>query len=114
MEIAQLLDFYGDFVSERQFKTLSMYYNDDLSLSEISELLGISRQAVMDSVKRGEKILFSMESKLALAESFNLRKNLLHEAASLAESLAEEAPQPFQLAMRRKVNRIKDILLLIV
>lgn len=114
MEIAQLLDFYGEFISNRQFKTLSMYYNDDLSLSEISELLGISRQAVMDSIKRGEKTLSSMEQKLALAESFNRRKELLREASSLADSLTDGAPHSLTLTLLPKINRIKDILLLIV
>ena len=52
--ITILLDFYGDMLTEKQRDFLGYYYNDDLSLSEIAENEGITRQGVRDSIKRAE------------------------------------------------------------
>lgn len=69
-ETAVLLDFYGDLLTEKQAQALDLYYNEDLSLAEIAEPLGISRQGVRDSIKRGEKQLYELESVLGLAKRF--------------------------------------------
>ncbi len=61
-----LLDIYGALLSERQRDVLDLYYNDDLSLSEISENLGITRQGVRDAIKRGTDLLVGYERCLAL------------------------------------------------
>ena len=50
LKIGFLLDFYGEVLSERKRTVLDYYYNDDLSLSEIAEELGISRQAVRELI----------------------------------------------------------------
>ena len=62
MHISFLLDFYGDLLSESKREALDLYYNDDLSLSEISEALGISRQGARDAIKNGEKQLIDYET----------------------------------------------------
>lgn len=67
LSIALLLDFYGAVLSDRVRRMLEMYYCDDLSLSEISEEFGISRQGVRQAIKKGEEELFSLEEKLGLA-----------------------------------------------
>ena len=54
MNIGFLLDFYGDVLKERRKDALDFYYNNDMSLSEIAEEMGISRQGVRDLIKRGE------------------------------------------------------------
>ncbi len=69
-EIAVLLDFYGDLLTDKQMQALDLYYNEDLSLAEIAEPLGISRQGVRDSIKRGEKQLHDLEETLGLAKRF--------------------------------------------
>lgn len=66
-EVAMLLDLYGDMLTQKQCAFLGHYYNDDLSLSEIAENEGITRQGVRDAIKRAESQLFDMESKLGLA-----------------------------------------------
>ena len=58
--ITILLDFYGDMLTEKQRDFLGYYYNDDLSLSEIAENEGITRQGVRDSIKRAEAQLFDI------------------------------------------------------
>ncbi len=67
MKVAYLLDFYGDLLTEKQREALELYYNEDLSLGEISSDLGITRQGVRENVKRAEAILLEMEEKLGLA-----------------------------------------------
>lgn len=70
MEIPFLLDFYGDMLTEKQRLMVDYYYNEDLSLAEIAENEGITRQGVRDSIKRAEAQLFEMEERLALAARF--------------------------------------------
>ncbi len=66
--VSQLLDCYGLILSEKQLRILDGYYNNDLSLAEIAENEGISRQGVSDFVKRGEAQLVDLEQKLRLCE----------------------------------------------
>lgn len=66
--VSELLDRYGAVLSEKQFRILDGYYNDDLSLSEIAENEGITRQGVRDFVKRCEQQLMEWEEKLRLCE----------------------------------------------
>lgn len=61
-----LLDYYGDMLTDIQRELSQMYYNDDLSLAEIAELTGITRQGVYDSVKRSEVLLRELEQKLGM------------------------------------------------
>jgi|LSQX01.2.fsa_nt_gb predicted DNA-binding protein YlxM (UPF0122 family) len=74
-EIAMLLDFYGQLLTERQFEILNMYYNNDYSLGEIAQCLSISRQGVHDSVKKGKVFLNNMEEKLGLVRKFTVQKD---------------------------------------
>lgn len=89
VEISYLLDFYGELLSEKQRISVEMYYNDDLSLSEIAQDLGISRQGVRDSIKRGEASLYEMEKKLGLAERFKEMLEGLNRIKSNAEKIGE-------------------------
>ena len=68
--MAMLYDFYGDLLTDRQKEFYDLYYNEDLSLAEIAENEGITRQGVRDSIKRAEAQLLEMEERLALAARF--------------------------------------------
>ena len=70
LEISFLLDFYGDMLTEKQREVIEFYYNEDLSLSEIADNEGITRQGVRDSIKRAEAQLLEMEDRLHLARRF--------------------------------------------
>lgn len=68
LDIIMLFDFYRNILTEKQTEVIDLYYNEDLSLAEISEHLGITRQGVRDNIKRAEAILTDMEEKLHLVE----------------------------------------------
>ena len=64
--ISVLLDFYGQLLSPRQFQIMDYYYNNDLSLREIADMSGITRQGVYDIIKRSDTFLEELEEKLHL------------------------------------------------
>lgn len=66
-EIGTLRSYYGLLLTERQNEMLRLHYDEDISYGELSEMFGVSRQAVLDSIKRGEKTLTQFEEKLRLA-----------------------------------------------
>ena len=67
LEMGYLLDFYGEVLTQKQREMLRQYYNDDLSLSEIGENFGITRQGARDAIKHGEAALDELEQKLGNA-----------------------------------------------
>lgn len=71
--ISLLYDFYGELLQASQQRVIELYVNDDLSLSETADILGISRQGVRDSLSRAEKKLNEYESKLGLLEAYRRR-----------------------------------------
>ena len=86
-----LLDCYGSHLTERQRALLSGYYNEDLSLSELAEPLGISRQAVHDSIRRGERQLEAYEQQMGIAARLMQCRAMFEEIHSLstADSAAD-------------------------
>ena len=68
VEVSMLLQIYGKMLTDKQYELLNDYYNNDLSLSEIAENVGITRQAVRDNLKKGENKLFEYEEKLRIME----------------------------------------------
>ena len=70
LEISVLLDFYGEMLTEKQRDVVELYYNEDLSLSEIAAHSQITRRGVRDSIKRAEGILLGLEERLGLAKRF--------------------------------------------
>ena len=70
LRITFLLDFYGDMLTEKQREVVECYYNEDLSLAEIAEEKGITRQGVRDGIKRAEQQLLETEERLGLAKRF--------------------------------------------
>lgn len=68
LQIAYLLDFYENILTEKQRDAMQQYYYEDLSLAEISENQGISRQGVRDSLKRSEAFLLDLEKALGFAQ----------------------------------------------
>ena len=85
LEIGYLLDFYGDVLSERKRTVLDYYYTDDLSLAEIAEEIGISRQGVRELIKKAGEELTFYEEKLGLAKRFQQAQEQAEQLISLME-----------------------------
>ena len=89
LEISFLLDFYGDMLTDKQRDVVELYYNDDLSLAEIAENEGITRQGVRDSIKRAESQLLEMEERLGLARRFREMREGLDSIRDAAREIQE-------------------------
>jgi len=81
-----LFDFYHELLTPKQQKYMKMYYLEDLSLSEISELSSVSRQAVYDNIKRTEAMLETYEEKLHLYDKFKDRTDIIEKLEEKAEN----------------------------
>lgn len=92
LEIGYLLDFYGEILPERRRDIMDLYYNDDLSLSEIAEQMGITRQAVRDSIKKTEQELFFYEEKLGLRRRLTEAGTRAETALALCRAASEAVP----------------------
>ena len=98
LRIAYLLDFYEDLLDPHIRSVMRAYYDDDLSLAEVAEGEGISRQGVRHLIKKGEDALEFYESKLGLAKRYEeletVSASLLRISAKLEDgSLADEADE---------------------
>lgn len=82
--VAMLFDFYGNLLTEKQQVVLSLHYEHDLSLGEIAEEYGVSRQAVHDILKRSEKVLERYEEKLGLVRKFTAEREKLDKVRNAA------------------------------
>lgn len=89
LSVSILLDFYGEMLTDKQREVVDFYYNEDLSLAEIAEHTGITRQGVRDSIKRGESTLFEMERRLGLVEKFVRTQQGLDEIQRLAQEILD-------------------------
>ena len=89
--MTMLFDFYGDVLTERQKEFYDLYYNEDLSLAEIAENYGITRQGVRDVIVRAEAILTDLEDKTGLIRRFHAMRSQLEEMAKTAEAIAQRS-----------------------
>ncbi len=87
LEISNLLDFYGDVLSPKQRDIMEQYYNDDLSLAEISENFGITRQGVRDAIKRAEGILLELEEKVGVVRQYGAVRQSIPRLQQLAQKI---------------------------
>ena len=102
LSISMLLDFYGEMLTPKQRDMIVLYYNEDLSLAEIAELSGITRQGVRDCIKRAEFQLLEYEQKLGLAERFSLVQEGLDEIVRSAAQIQEESGKVAYLGKMRE------------
>ena len=110
LEIPFLLDFYGEMLTDTQLNCLAYYYEEDLSLSEIAENEGISRQGVRDSIKRAEAQLFDMEKRLGLAKRFTEMKKGVDEIVECADKINEyNLNHTLSMEVNDNVARIKTL-----
>ncbi|MDD3243340.1 MAG: sigma factor-like helix-turn-helix DNA-binding protein [Eubacteriales bacterium] len=83
VEVALLMDFYGAFLTARQQTVMQMHYEEDMSLGEIADGLGITRQGVHDALRRGETALGECEARLGLVGRYRQVQRLIGQAREL-------------------------------
>ena len=101
IEISILWQIYGKLLTEKQYKVLNDYYNEDLSLSEIAEINNISRQGVRDIIKKGEAKLFEYEEKLEIMKKTQENEKTLQLIFSQLSKLSE-------ISSDKKAKKILD------
>lgn len=93
-ELSILYDFYGELLGERKRQIFEDYILNDLSLAEIADNTGISRQGVHDMIKRCSKALRGYEAQLKLAEKFRHIKQLVEEIKQISEEIKDSGDMP--------------------
>lgn len=78
LEITLLYDFYGELLTSKQKEIFELYYFNDYSLSEISSEYNISRQAILDTIRRSEKSIMRYEQTLSLVKKYKNQKELIN------------------------------------
>lgn len=109
LEQALLYDFYGELLTDHQKEIYEQFVLEDLSLSEIAQDAGISRQGVHDLVKRCQKILEGYEQKLHLVERFLSIKEKVHEMEDLLEQYEKTEQNPEE--MIAKIRKISGLII---
>ena len=104
VEQGLLYDFYGELLTEHQRHIYEDVVFHDMSLSEIAEEQGISRQGVHDLIKRCDKLLSGYEQKLGLVQKFNQTKKMVGEMRELAGTFRENG----DMALITRIEMISE------
>lgn len=111
LEMALLYDYYGGMLTQKQRQCFDMRYNQDLSLGEIGESLGVSRQAVNDNLTRTEALLRRMEEKIGyVARDRQVRRAVeeILDAAGRLEEFSDPAVQALSRQISAAVQELKE------
>lgn len=110
VELSLLYDFYGTLLKEQKRQVFEDYVLNDLSLGEIAEERGISRQAVHDTVKRCSKELMEYEERLSLISKFRVIKGKVSEIHQIATKVKQETKLDELNQIENLSNEILDVL----
>lgn len=103
LQISNLLDDYGALLGDKQRDLLELYYDEDLSLSEIAELKGMTRQGVSDNIRRARAELEQMEAALGLAA----RRRAIETAIARLRALSEQTEGTLRAELLTAVQEIE-------
>ncbi|MBQ6626139.1 MAG: UPF0175 family protein [Ruminococcus sp.] len=104
LEISLLFDFYKDMLTDTQQQAVSLYYNDDLSLKETADILGMSRQGVRDALTRAKTSLFEYEEKLSLCARFDKTSVELDSILQCTQQIEELSQDEKLLTLVKSIN----------
>ncbi len=102
IDMVYLYDLYAPLLSERQREILNLLYNEDESLSEISENIGITRQGVRDYIVKSEALLSGFENALHLHKKLTELSEYVDELKELAEKTGADGQ------LKIKISALKD------
>ena len=108
--MALLYDFYGDMLTDRQKEFYDLYYNEDLSLAEIAENYGITRQGVRDVIVRAEAVLTELEDKTGIIRRFHKMQEQFAQMETAVNAILQRNDQKWQdNELELQCNRIQEL-----
>ena len=109
--MALLYDFYGDMLTDRQKEFYDLYYSEDLSLAEIAENYGITRQGVRDVIVRAEAVLTELEDKTGIIRRFHKMQEQFAQMETAVNAILQRNDQKWQdNELELQCNRIQELL----
>jgi predicted DNA-binding protein YlxM (UPF0122 family) len=105
-----LYDYYGDFLTKKQKEIFESYYLNDLSLGEIAQNCGITRQGVYDVLRRSQDILYNFEKKLGMVKRYIYRKKEIEEILVILEELKSGLDPDFKEKYKDVSSRVSALL----
>ena len=108
---SMLLDFYGELLTEKQRTCFDLHYNEDLSLSEIAEMLGISRQGAWDNIRRAEMAMEDVEKKTGLIGRFEENRRTLEQLKDTLEKLDSMTEGQANLLAAEAAKQVEGLIL---
>ena len=109
LEMALLFDYYGGMLTEKQRDCFDMRYNQDLSLGEIAEMTGVSRQAVFDNLTRTEALLRRMEENIGCVKRDMINRKAVQEILDAATVL-DASSDPACISASERIKRAAHML----
>lgn len=109
--MTMMFDFFGDLLTIKQREYFDLYHNEDLSLAEIAEKAGISRQGVYDIIARAENSLKEMEKKTGVVQRWLNMQTELQQAEMIARQLLSlsEKEEKYAILTQELIHTLEDI-----
>ena len=109
LEMTLLFDYYGDLLTDRQRSCLDLRYNQDLSLGEIAQELGVSRQGVYDNLSRAEALLRNMEEKTGCVRRAMAARKAVSQILSNAQQLVSYPDETVSILAGRIIEAAHEL-----
>lgn len=106
---SMLFDFYGELLTDKQREYYDLHHNEDLSLSEIAEQSGISRQGVWDIIRRADKILVNTEEKTGMVARFARLRIQVDEIETLLRHMKEQPEAEQQETLDTVLDKLQEL-----
>lgn len=115
LEVCLLIDYYGKTLTEKQYNAIDLYYNEDLSLAEIAEHTGITRQGVRDAIENAKASLYSLEEALGYVKKSQAVQESARKITAAANRLDEiNSNSFFSSEISEIINTLKDAIVPLV
>ena len=109
LEMTLLFDYYGDLLTDRQRSCLDLRYNQDLSLGEIAQELGVSRQGVYDNLSRAEALLRNMEEKTGCVRRAMAARKAVSQILADAQQLTSYPDETVSILADRIIRAVREL-----
>ena len=109
VHLGLLLDFYGPLLTEKQRKYFALYHQEDMSLGEIAEEYGVTRQAVYDILQRSQRTLLDLEDKLGLERRYALQREELEAILARLDQLVQTQGEQMDDPVSKELGAIRQL-----